>query len=93
MFRVFTTSIVSCQGVVQLGGPDAWYNWGGPAKVGAHMSFLFTGSSLVVKIKLITSVFLDFLLTLICLICNLGCIYKLDLFNFCWKTGTLSIYL
>ena len=37
--------------VVQLGGPGPWYNWGGPAKVGACKSFLFTESSLVVKIK------------------------------------------
>ena len=43
--------IVGCRGVVQLGGPDPWYNWGGPAKVGAGESFLFTDSSLIVKIK------------------------------------------
>ena len=27
--------IVGYQGVVQLGGPDLWFDWGGPAKVGA----------------------------------------------------------
>ena len=27
--------IVGCQGVIQLGGPDHWYNQGGLAKVGA----------------------------------------------------------
>ena len=27
-------NIVSCRGVVQLGGPDPWYNQGGTAKVG-----------------------------------------------------------
>ena len=32
-------------------GPDPWYNWGGPAKVGARKSFLFTESSLVAKTK------------------------------------------
>ena len=42
---------VSCQGAVQLGGPDPRYNWDGPAKVGACKPFLFTESSLVVKIK------------------------------------------
>ena len=45
------TCIVGCQSVVQLGGPGPWYNWGGPAKVGACKSFLFTESSLVAKIK------------------------------------------
>ena len=45
------TSIVCFQGVVQLGGPDPWYNLGSPAKVGAHKSFLCTEISLVVKIK------------------------------------------
>ena len=25
--------IVGCRGVVQLGGPNPWYNLGGPAKV------------------------------------------------------------
>ena len=43
--------IVGCRGVVQLGGPDPWVNRGGPTKVGAHKSFLFTESSLVVEIK------------------------------------------
>ena len=42
--------MVGCQGVVQLGGPDPWFNRGGPAKVGQLKSFLFTGSSLEVKI-------------------------------------------
>ena len=37
--------------VVQLGDPYPWYIQGGPAKVGASMSFLFTKGSLVVKIK------------------------------------------
>ena len=36
---------------VQLGGPDLWYNRGGPAQVEAGKSFLFPeSSSLVVKI-------------------------------------------
>ena len=43
--------IVGCWGVVQLGGPDPRYNWGGPAQVGACKSCLFTESFLVVKIK------------------------------------------
>ena len=43
--------LVGCRGVVQLGGPDPWYTWIGPAQVGAHKLFLFTESSLVVKIK------------------------------------------
>ena len=30
--------MVSCQGVVQPGGPDLLYNCGGPAKVGARKS-------------------------------------------------------
>ena len=38
-----------CLVVIQQGGPDTWYNWGGPAKVGARKSFLFTESSVVVK--------------------------------------------
>ena len=42
---------VICRAVVYLGGPDPWYNWGGPSKVGARKSFLFTGSSLVVQIE------------------------------------------
>ena len=32
---------------VQLEGPNPWYNWVVPAKVGAHKSFLFTEGSLV----------------------------------------------
>ena len=32
-------------------GPDPWYNQAGTTKVGACKSFLFTESSLVVKIK------------------------------------------
>ena len=40
-----------CLAVIQQGGPDTWYNWGGPAKVGARKSFLFTESSVVVKKK------------------------------------------
>ena len=47
----FILNIVGCQGVLQLGGPDLWYNQGDPAKVGACKSFLFTASSLVVKIR------------------------------------------
>ena len=43
--------VVGCRGVVQLGGPDHWYNQVGPVKVGARKSFLFTESSGVVKIK------------------------------------------
>ena len=39
--------IVGCRRAVQLGGPDHWHNWGGPAKVGARKSVLFTESSLV----------------------------------------------
>ena len=42
---------VSCGGVVQLGDPDPWENWVGPAKVGFHNSFLFTEGYLEVKIK------------------------------------------
>ena len=38
-----------CLVVIQQGGPDTWYNWGGPAKVGPRKSFLFTESSVVVK--------------------------------------------
>ena len=38
-----------CQGVVQLGSPDPWYNWADPAKVVACDCFLFTESSLVGK--------------------------------------------
>ena len=29
--------IEDCRGVVQLGGPDPWYNWGGPTKLRAPM--------------------------------------------------------
>ena len=47
----FILNIVGCRGVLQLGGPDLWYNQGDPAKVGACKSFLFTASSLVVKIR------------------------------------------
>ena len=43
--------IVSCQGVVQLGGPDSWFIQGRPTKVEAGKSFLFTESFLLVKIK------------------------------------------
>ena len=43
--------IVDSWGVLQLGGPDPWYNRVGPAKVGAHNEFLFTESFLEVKIK------------------------------------------
>ena len=43
--------MVICRGVVQPGGSDTWYNRGGPAKVGPRKYFLFTESSLVVKIK------------------------------------------
>ena len=34
--------IVGCRGVTQLGGPDQCQNQGGPAKVEARKSFLFT---------------------------------------------------
>ena len=34
--------MVGCQGVVQLGGPGPRYNHGGPAKVVARKSLLFT---------------------------------------------------
>ena len=40
--------IVGSPSVVQLGGPDPWYNWVGLAKVGARKFFLFTESYLVV---------------------------------------------
>ena len=40
------TYIVGSRGAVQLGGPDPWYNWGGPTKVGSQKSFLFTESTL-----------------------------------------------
>ena len=43
--------VISCQGVVQLGGPAPRFVRGGPAKVGACKSILFTDSSCVVKIK------------------------------------------
>ena len=43
--------IFGCQSVVQIGGSDPRYNRGGPAKVGAHKSCLFTESILVVKVK------------------------------------------
>ena len=43
--------IVGCRGEVQLGGPEPWYNQGGPAKVGACKYFVFTKGSLIVKIK------------------------------------------
>ena len=39
---------MGCQGVVQLGGPDPWYNQGGPAKVKARKFFLFTEGFLVI---------------------------------------------
>ena len=45
------TYIVCCCGVVQIGGPDPWYNQGSPAKVVACESFLFPESFQVVKIK------------------------------------------
>ena len=38
----YSIFLVSCRGVVQLGGPDPWDNQVGPAKVGAGKSFLFT---------------------------------------------------
>ena len=41
--------IFGCQDVVQLGGPDPLFNWGGPAKVGPRKYFLFTESSLLFK--------------------------------------------
>ena len=34
--------IVSCRGVVKPGGADPWYNQGGPIKVGACKSFLYS---------------------------------------------------
>ena len=37
-----TKLIFGCQGVVQLGGPAAGFARGGPAKVGACKSNLFT---------------------------------------------------
>ena len=43
--------IVGCWGEVQQGGSEPWYKRGGPTKVGVSKSFLFTVSSLVVKIK------------------------------------------
>ena len=48
---LYSIFIVSCRGVVQLGGPDPWDNQVGPAKVGAGKSFLFTKGSCVVKIS------------------------------------------
>ena len=35
---IYISYIVGCRDVVQLGCPDPWYNWGGPAKVGARKS-------------------------------------------------------
>ena len=43
--------IVSCQSVVQLGGPDPGFAQEGPAKVRDCMSVLFTESSFVVEMK------------------------------------------
>ena len=39
-FHYCGLKIVSCQGVVQLEGPDYWFNQGDLAKVGARKSFL-----------------------------------------------------
>ena len=52
------TYTFSCRGVVRLGVPDPWNNWGGPAKVGACKSLLFTESSLVVKLENTCLIFL-----------------------------------
>ena len=49
--ELLVTYIVGCVGVVQLGGSDPLYNHSGPAKMGACKYFLFTESSVVVKIK------------------------------------------
>ena len=70
LLKNITLCIVGCRSVVQLGGPDPWYNQGGPAKVGARKSFLSTESFLVVKIKgsLLRSI-----------PCVLFCIVNLDL--------------
>ena len=38
-------SKVGCQGEIQLGGPDPWSARGGPGKVEAGKSILFTDSS------------------------------------------------
>ena len=46
IFLLNKTSIVGCQGEVQPGNPDPWYNQGGCTK--ASKSFLFTESYLVV---------------------------------------------
>ena len=48
LFKILFPFVVSCRGVVQLGGPVPCYNRGGPAKMGARKSFLFTGNFLVV---------------------------------------------
>ena len=48
---IYITCIVSCQGVVQLGVPTSRFVRGGPIKVGAPKSILFTESSCVVKIS------------------------------------------
>ena len=47
-FKILLAFVVGCRGVLQLGGPVPCYNWGGPAKMGARKSFLFTESFLVV---------------------------------------------
>ena len=48
--RTFTKKyIVSCRGVLKLEGPDPWYDRGGPAKVEAGKSFLFTESYVLVN--------------------------------------------
>ena len=47
VFFIVVECIIGCQGVVPLGGPDPWYNLGGPTKVEACKSFLFTESFLV----------------------------------------------
>ena len=45
------TYLVSCQGVVQLGGLSTGFSWFSPTKVKDRKSFLFTESSLVFKIN------------------------------------------
>ena len=48
---MFYLGAVHKQWVEQLGGPDPWYDRGGPTKVRARKSFLFTEGSPVGNIN------------------------------------------
>ena len=77
--------IVDCRGEVQLGGPDPWYNRGGPAKVGARDSFVFTESSLEVTIK---NNLVDFVVTLKFCVNTLHC--RQYAFAYSFRTPSLK---